>query len=94
LCEYSWRVPENLDGIYKLVPKLRMGPFEHIAAINEIEIRNGQWIAPQAEVVAQTPLAESPESPKKSMATVLVILAFVVLVAAILAGSRRSSASG
>ncbi len=70
-----------------------MGPFEHMAAINEIEIRNGQWIASPTDIVAQAPTAESPESPKRPLTKGLVVLALVVLIAAILAGSRRSIVS-
>lgn len=71
-----------------------MGPFEHFAAISQVEIHNGQWVSSPTEIVAQTPAPESPGSSKKSLTNALVILALGVLVVVILIGSRRSSASG
>jgi len=44
LCPYSWRVPKDLNGTYRLVPKIAMGPFASKFVQRPVKLRDGKWI--------------------------------------------------
>lgn len=47
MCPYSWRVPKNLNGTFRIVPKVDLGPVEFQAIESMITIRDGKISLPE-----------------------------------------------
>jgi hypothetical protein len=63
-----------LDGTYRLVPKIDMGPFAAENVINEIQIRQGKWISL---------LAQASDEQKKPISTPLLVIIVLISVGAL-----------
>ncbi len=50
MCPHSWRVPGNLSGTFRVVPRIDTGPFESVIVEREVRIECGSWIEPAAGV--------------------------------------------
>ena len=68
MCEYSWRVPEELNGTYRIVPKINMGPFASKDVISEIQISHGQWI------ISSTQKSEGLNNPFLTLLVVIIVV--------------------
>lgn len=94
-----------MDGTYRLVPKIDMGPFAAENVINDIQIRQGKWISLLAQTSEAKPTEEAVETAKAESdtdiseqsaipwKTVLLLVVLGVLLVVILVVVPRSRTS-